>query len=211
MVLVVTGGIGSGKSEVCRIIEGSYGLSLYNADHKVKEIYARYPAVVDGLERQLECNLRDEAGIFRPALLADRIFGDGDAVGTVERTVFPYLMEDFDEFLRTSDSPVVFESATVLEKEAFRGFGDVVVLVDAPVAVRLERACARDSSDRDRIWARMERQRLMNCISDGNAGEFEEYADILDRIDYKIMNTGTIRELEIDVKYVMDQILINIE
>lgn len=38
MVIIVTGGIGSGKSEVCRMIASEYGFPVYDADSRVKEI-----------------------------------------------------------------------------------------------------------------------------------------------------------------------------
>ena len=38
-ILVVTGGIGSGKSEVCRIISEVFGYPVYNADNRVKRLY----------------------------------------------------------------------------------------------------------------------------------------------------------------------------
>lgn len=209
MVIVVTGGIGSGKSEVCRIIGEKYGLPLYNADAKVKEIYVRYPSVVEELERQLGCPLRDGDGVFIPKLLADRIFGDHIAVGIVEKLIFPYLSDDFDAFLKESSMPVVFESATVLEKDAFNGFGDVVVLVDAPMDVRMARACARDASDKEKVRARMDSQKFMNIVSEGCIGASEAYKAILDRIDHMIINTGTFHDLEIKVQEVMDKILSN--
>ena len=34
-ILVITGGIGSGKSEVCRILQELYGCGVYNADERV--------------------------------------------------------------------------------------------------------------------------------------------------------------------------------
>ena len=38
-VLVVSGGIGSGKSTVCRMLENDYGIPVYEADRRVKELY----------------------------------------------------------------------------------------------------------------------------------------------------------------------------
>lgn len=209
MVIVVTGGIGSGKSQVCDMISGKYGLRVYEADSRVKHLYSEHPVIVDTLERHLECVLRDDEGNFIPSLLADRIFGNEEAVQAVEKIVFPYLIRDFEAFCHRCDGPVVFESATVLEKDAFRDFGDVIVLVDAPVDLRLERACSRDKASRDKVMARMSGQKLMNRISDGTAGSYDGYASILERIDYRIMNTGTVRELESKVDGVMCDILKN--
>lgn len=167
-VLVVTGGIGSGKSTVCRIL-AEKGLTFqYNADARVKMLYSHCPGLLDSIEQALEVSLRDENGSFLPSLLAARIFSEKEALDKVESLVFPYLKVDFESFLSDSDADVVvFESATVLEKPQFEGFGDKIVLVDAPFELRLERACRRDSADKEAVLSRMRRQSLMNALSQG--------------------------------------------
>ena len=63
-IVVVTGGIGSGKSEVCRILS-DMGLDLqYHADDRVKRLYAEHPSLLDDIESQTGCLLRDDAGVF---------------------------------------------------------------------------------------------------------------------------------------------------
>ncbi len=197
MVVIVTGGIGSGKSEVCRILAESYGFAVYEADRKAKELYVRYPELLNAIENALGCSFRDSSGMFRPALMAGRIFGDDEAVRTVESLLFPYLIRDFKVFSETSGNIIIFESATVLEKPQFAGFGDKVILVDAPFDLRLERACRRDGADRDAVLARMKGQKLMNALSDGLSDE---------RIDEIIINNGSVEDLVVAVKGVMDRL-----
>lgn len=169
-VLVVTGGIGSGKSTVCRIL-AEKGLTFqYNADARVKMLYSHCSGLLDSIEQALEISLRDENGSFLPSLLAARIFSEKEALDKVESLVFPYLKVDFESFLSDSDADadvVVFESATVLEKPQFEGFGDKIVLVDAPFELRLERACRRDGADKEAVLSRMRSQKLMNALSQG--------------------------------------------
>lgn len=197
MVIVVTGGIGSGKSEVCRILSHSYGFAVYEADRKAKELYVGYPELLDAIEKALGCSFRDSSGQFQPSLMAGRIFGDDEAIRTVENLLFPYLIRDFKDFAETSGNIIIFESATVLEKPQFAGFGDKVILVDAPFELRLERACRRDGSDRDAVLARMNGQKLMNALSGGLSDE---------RIDEIIINNGSVEDLEVAVKGVMDRL-----
>lgn len=189
VVLVVTGGIGSGKSEVCRILE-QIGLDCqYNADMKVKALYTGCSGLLESIEKGLGCSLRDEDGCFIPSRLAERIFSDKEALAFVESLVFPALIEDFEEHCRKNAGKevVIFESATILEKPQFDGFGDITVLVDAPFDIRLERACRRDGADKDAVLARMSNQKLMNALSDGMSDP---------RIDAVIVNDGTFEELK---------------
>lgn len=198
-VLAVTGGIGSGKSEVCRIL-ARHGLELqYNADARAKALYTECPGMLDAMEEALGCVLRSEDGTFIPSALAAVIFTDKGAMEKVEALLYPEMIRDFHKVMAgaAEDQIVVFESATFLEKRQFDGFADTVLLVDAPFEVRLERACARDEASRDAIMARMKCQTLMNALSEGQEDP---------RIDYRVLNDGTRQELEEKVLKVLKEI-----
>lgn len=198
-VLAVTGGIGSGKSEVCRIL-ARHGLHLqYNADARAKALYTESPGLLDAIEDALGCVLRSEDGRFIPSALAAVIFADNEAMVKLEELLYPEMIRDFHRFMAEAaeDQIVVFESATFLEKKQFDDFADMVLLVDAPFEVRLERACARDVASREAVLARMKCQTLMNALSEGHVDP---------RIDYKVLNEGTMEELERNVLQVLNEI-----
>lgn len=194
-VLVITGGIGSGKSEVCRILKDMGISAQYDADSRAKALYLDHPTLLSDIEDRLGESFRDEEGRFVPSLLAGRIFTDADALATVEELLFPVMLDDFNRFAgECGEDIVVFESATILEKPQFEGFGDKVILVDAPFEVRLGRACARDRASEDAILARMSRQRLMNELSDGLKDP---------RVDYVISNNGTYDDLKTSITEIL--------
>lgn len=186
-VVAITGGIGSGKSEVCRIFAESGFASQYNADARAKALYVEYPALLETIETELGERFTDPEGHFLSHRLAARIFNDQDALNTVEGLLFPVMMEDFAAFAEASDAEmVVFESATMLEKPQFDGFADKVILVDAPFQTRLDRACSRDGASREAVLARMRAQTLMNDLSEGAHDP---------RVDYVIVNDSTLEVL----------------
>jgi dephospho-CoA kinase len=198
-VLAVTGGIGSGKSEVCRILAEN-GLTLqYNADSRAKSLYVESPVLLGEIERKLGCRFTDDEGNFVPSSLAAVIFSDAEALKKVEALLFPEMIRDFHRIMAEAaqDQIVVFESATFLEKKQFDGFADIVLLVDAPFDMRLERACRRDGASKEAIIARMKNQRLMNELSEGLEDP---------RITYRVLNDGTRQELERKVLSVLSQI-----
>lgn len=188
MIIVLTGGIGSGKSQVCRVLSEKYGFHVYEADAKVKELYDTHPDLLNRIESALGESFRNKEGSFVPSSLAKVIFSDSNALETVESFVFPALIDDFKTWMSgiADDLPVVFESATILEKPQFIGFGDCTVLVKAPYDLRLSRAAERDGSRVD-AEARMSRQVLMNRLSEGGEDE---------RIDFVLDNSGSMDELE---------------
>lgn len=187
-VLVVTGGIGSGKSEVCRILQQTYGCGVYNADQRVKQLYDMHPTLLADIEAFMGESLRDNEGRFMPSRLSAKIFSDRNLLSKVEELVFPALTEDFQVWSKQygTDRFVVFESATLLEKPQLKGFGDKIILVDSRMETRLERASMRDSASKESIAARMQHQKLMNSISSG---------ETIPEADAVIRNNGTLTDL----------------
>ena len=199
MVIVITGGIGSGKSEVCRILKNMGFCAQYNADMRAKALYEEHPSLLADIESALGCSLRDEDGRFVPARLATRIFNEPNSLELVEARLFPVMMDDFASFAgNCGERVVVFESATVLEKPQFEGFGDKIVLVDAPFEVRLERACRRDGAEPEKVLARMHNQKLMNELSAGGEDP---------RIDCRIVNDCSLDELVCRTKIAINSLI----
>ena len=163
MILIITGGIGSGKSVAVGMLNEMYGFPVYSADVRVKELYNECPGLLDSIEAELGCSLRDKDGNFVPSLLAREIFSESGALEKVETLVFPVLMDDFNKWMEEHPAGVhIMESATVMEKDFFRGFGDLALLVTAPLELRIMRAVHRDSSTDEQVRARISKQKLMN-------------------------------------------------
>ena len=199
MVIVITGGIGSGKSEVCRILKNMGFCAQYNADARAKSLYEEHPSLLADIESALGCSLRDEDGRFVPARLAARIFNEPNSLELVEARLFPVMLDDFASFAgNCGERVVVFESATVLEKPQFEGFGDKIILVDAPFETRLERACRRDGADPEKVLARMHNQKLMNELSAGGEDP---------RIDCRIVNDCSMEELVCRTKIAINSLI----
>ena len=187
-VLIVTGGIGSGKSTVCSILGKDYGYPVYEADRRVKELYLEHPSLLTEIELALGESFRNEEGIFQPAGLAARIFSDKSELMKVESLVFPILTEDFFMWKEANSDKdcVVLESATILEKPSLLGLGDYVLVVDAPLQMRIDRAVSRDAVSEGIVRKRVANQTLMNDISAGH---------IPDTVDFVIKNDSDVDTL----------------
>ena len=135
---LVTGPIGSGKSEVCRYL-ASKGYPVYDCDSRTKGLYESVPGLKSRIETALGIDW-SEIGI---------IFSDSGRREMLERIVFPLVAEDIRAWKSGLDSRLAFiESAIATEKKEFDGLYDGVLLVTADYSLRCGRnpkAAQRDS------------------------------------------------------------------
>ena len=166
--VILTGGMGSGKSAVCAFLKAR-GVSVYDSDSRTKTLYDRDPALVGRLEAVLGAGLRTADGRLDRGKLAALIFSDPARKAAVEAVVHPAVLADFRRWKRWQRPKgwtygpvpfVVLESAIILSCPVFDGVGDRTVLVDAPEEARLTRAVARDGSDPEAALRRIRSQRF---------------------------------------------------
>lgn len=127
--ILITGGIASGKSTVCRYL-ALQGWPVYDCDSRCKGLYE----VVPGLKADIE----HATGI--PFEHLGEIFSKPEALQALEDLVYPILLDDIAGWKAGLDSPLCFiESAVALSKPSFDKVYDYVVFVDSDYARRLER------------------------------------------------------------------------
>ena len=171
--VVVTGGIGSGKSTVCAILS-SLGVPVYDSDSRTKALYDSDPSLLKGIEEKFASlgmneTIRKEDGSLDRKALSKLIFGSDTLLSALESIVHPAVLEDFKEWKKEKDEMrwegpgevpfAVLESAIIMEKPVFQGIVDKVVEVRAPRSLRLERVSRRDGSSTADVEKRMGSQR----------------------------------------------------
>ena len=185
LTVIVTGGIGSGKSAVCALL-GKRGIPVYDSDSRVKELYACRRSLVPQLEKALGSPLRRADGTLDKARLAALIFSDDAARETLESIVYPILLKDFLRWRSRQEAPfVVLESAIILSKPVFDGLADAVVLVSAPEELRIQRVMQRDNLSREEVLRRLSAQNLP-----------------MEKVDVVLLNEGSPEELSTAVERV---------
>ncbi len=190
VTLAVTGGIGSGKSLVCSFFR-QRGVPVYDSDSRTKALYEEIPGLLGRISRAVGTDVTDGNGRLDRKALAEAVFSSPSRLKMLEDMVYPEVRRDFEAWRRENfeagERLVIMESALVLEKPFFRDLFDRILLVDAPVALRMERAMRRDSADEAAIARRMAGQKLLNCISDGKT---------VPDADFILVNDGDANELE---------------
>ena len=193
--ILLTGGIGSGKSAV-RGIFGSLGIPCYDADAAVKSFYKDHgegPCLLPEVEALVGQSLRGKDGQLDRKAFAGIIFKDKNLLRRVEDLVFPALTQDFISWRESRVSEghriVVLESATALDKPHFKKVWDFCLWVEAPMEIRIERVMQRDHCSREEVLRRLELQ-----------SPLEAHRDAIDRV---IQNFGTPEELKQSIKTIL--------
>lgn len=167
----VTGGIGSGKSIICKVFH-NLGIPVYEADTAAKRLMGEDENIRTGLVRYFGGEVFQDEQLNRK-YLADRIFSDPDARTFVNSLVHPAVRADFAGWVhnRRGTIPYVIEEAALLfETGAWKEL-DYNILIDAAVDTRIERIIRRDGLDRSDVLARM--------ASQMDPGKSRKYADII--------------------------------
>ena len=149
----VTGGIGSGKSMVCHLLE-VMGVPVYVADTETKRLMQANASIRTGLTELLGPEVY-AGGVLNKPLLASYLFSGSEQARRVNGIVHPAVRVDLRRWVEVAHTSfVAFESAILVEA-GFLNEVDVVVMVDAPLELRIARAMLRDNAPREAVESRV--------------------------------------------------------
>ena len=160
MVVGLTGGMGTGKSVVARILR-SLGHSVYSADERAKSLYLTDGTLKAEVEQRFGSAVFDSEGVLDRQALAKRVFGDDEELRALNALVHPAVARDFEQWkdrCASSGSKVVFREAAILFESGSDSDCDVVWAVSAPLEMRLARIGARNGWTRAEIDRRLVHQ-----------------------------------------------------
>lgn len=175
--LAVTGGIGCGKSHIVDMF-AAMGVPVYFTDDKAKGLYDTSESLISAIRDILGTEVV-ENGRLRKDIMAQKLFGDRELLKRVESVVHPAVIEDFKQWRdaqsRKNAPFVIIESAIFLEIPLLRETADKVLVVTAPVELRVERVQRRSNLTAEQILERMSHQ-----WSDAQRLEFADYNIVSD-------------------------------
>lgn len=153
----ITGGIGSGKSTVCRVFEW-LGVPVYYADDRAKQLMTEDAA----LRSEIRTLFGDEAylpdGSLNRAHIAGIVFSDADMLRQLNALVHPAVHRDGAAWHLRQTAPYTLREAALLYESGGYRLLDKMVAVTAPAELRIERVMARDGVDRSAVEARLNKQ-----------------------------------------------------
>ena len=155
--IAVTGGIGSGKSYISHLLENMH-IPVYNADNEAKRL-----TVSDaGIRGELIALLGEEVykdGLLNKPLLASYLFSDPAHVLQINSIIHPRVRKDFTVWVeRQEECEIVGMESAILYEAGFQDTVDAVIMVYAPVELRIQRAMYRDGASEEQVRARIAAQ-----------------------------------------------------
>lgn len=153
----ITGGIGSGKTTVCKLFE-LLGIEVYYADDRAKWLMANDPALRARLLQIFGSEAFRTDGQLDRAFLASRIFSDKSLLEAMNAVVHPAVFADWERWQIERSGPYALREAALLVETGTHRWLDKLIVVTAPEALRIERVMARDGLTKAEVEARMARQ-----------------------------------------------------
>lgn len=152
----LTGGIGSGKTSIAQILE-AMSYPVYYSDLRAKFLSDENPAIRNGIIDLLgEEAYIDEA--LNRVFVSECIFSNPDLRLKVNEVIHPIVRKDFDDWAAQQTSSLIFNEAAILfETGAYQQF-DAILLVCAPVDIRIQRVMLRDYCSKASVEQRIQSQ-----------------------------------------------------
>lgn len=151
MKIAITGGIGSGKSYVCRMLE-QRGIRIYDCDSAAKRLMRTSPTLRQQLTELIGPNTYDSEGHLNKAEVARFLLLSEQNAQAIDAIVHPAVAQDF------LQSGYQWMECAILFESGFDNLVDKVIVVTAPEELRIERVMNRDGITREKALEWMHHQ-----------------------------------------------------
>lgn len=165
----ITGGIGSGKSVISHLLQ-IMGIPVYISDIEAKRLTVSDPQIRNQLTALLgeDVYLNDE---LNKPLLANYLFSNPVHAQTINSIIHPRVKEDFRTWVtKHTDVPIVAMESAILIEAGFAGEVDKLIMIYAPLDLRVKRSIKRDSATSEAIL-----KRIANQMSDEEKKLWADY------------------------------------
>lgn len=156
LLIGITGGIGSGKSVVSKVLK-HYAVPIYDSDREAKRL------MNDDSQIRTQLTLLFGRELYRNntlnrKLLADLIFHDTQKLQQVNSLVHPIVTRDFIAWAHRQNAPVAAIESAILFEAGLDKTVSFTIQVTAPLEERIKRVMIRDYANREAVIARIQNQ-----------------------------------------------------
>jgi dephospho-CoA kinase len=183
MKIGITGGIGSGKSYICQRLK-TRGIEVYDCDSAAKRLIR----TSDSIRRQLTQLIGEDTYIgdsLNKVAVARFLLASESNAQAIDHIVHPAVFQDF------MDSGMQWMESAILYESGINKLVDRVIVVTAPLEIRIQRVMQRDGITRENVEQWMQRQWSQE--------------EIRKRADYEIVNDG-IADIDAQIDIILEKI-----
>jgi dephospho-CoA kinase len=155
----ITGGIGTGKTTVCKMFE-KLGVPVYYADDRAKWISNNDSEVIAALKKAFGAEIYQN-GVLDRTKLSSIVFSDKEKLEILNSIVHPAVFRDAEQW-QTEKQEAGFqytlkEAALLFETGSYKQL-DKIIVVSADEEIRIERVMKRDNLSREEVMKRIAKQ-----------------------------------------------------
>lgn len=170
-VIAISGGIGSGKSVVSKVVR-LLGYSVYDCDSQAKKLMDSSAEIKKQISDLIGHQVI-ENGLINRKLLSEIVFSDSNALITLNSIVHGAVKTDIEEWLGKQEKTVVFIETAILHQSGLDKMVDRIWEITAPESLRIRRVMKRNGFTKDQVQARIDSQK------DEQTREFKKYTRII--------------------------------
>jgi len=157
-IIGITGGIGSGKSLICKIFS-AMNIPVYNADLQAKYLINRNISLKKSIKNFLGDNAYTLSGEYNREWVASQVFNNPALLNRLNSLVHPCVHKDAHEWVKKyPKAPFLLYEAALMKAAGKNNMFDNVIVVKAPIDLRIKRIKARDNRSEKEILAIIARQ-----------------------------------------------------
>jgi dephospho-CoA kinase len=156
MKIGVTGGIGSGKTSVCRVFN-VLGIPVFSSDAVAREIMDSDDKIIEKVKSIVGKDVYT-SGVLDRVELARIIFNNANLLKEINKIVHPVVFEHFNIWVKTVSAPYSIMEAAILIESGASKLVDRIITVVAPVEERIERVVRRNKLTREEVLDRIKNQ-----------------------------------------------------
>jgi len=156
--LGITGGIGSGKSIVGKVLE-ELGIPIFHADIEARRLLENDTLVIAAVTRIIGNNAYMPDGRPDRGFIASEVFSNSEKLKELNAVIHPKVQRNYEEWVNShSDKFIVAKEAAIMFESGSHKGMDFIVAVTAPEEVRIKRVMERDGKPEEAVRKIMNQQ-----------------------------------------------------
>ncbi|MFZ1320694.1 MAG: dephospho-CoA kinase [Ignavibacteria bacterium] len=186
LMIGVTGGVGSGKTEVCKLL-AKRGFKVLYSDIIAKNLYITNKKLVQEIVKVFGKDIVNYKGKINLPKFKDKIFSSKKNYSAINKIVHPVVIKDIKSFVKKNNYDIVIVESALLFESGFDESMDYIIMVYSKKKDRVDRLKIRDESSSKSITELMKFQ-----IDERKKMEMS---------DFVIINNKTLKDLKIQVNF----------